>query len=564
MKSLMTIVLQFIKDRPTRMNIIALFRFLLFVTGLVTLYSIVFHYILEYEGRSESWITGFYWTLTVMTTLGFGDITFESDLGKLFSTLVLLSGIVFFLILLPFTFIEFFYAPWMQAQQNARTPRELPEKTKNHAILTHFDAVTKTLIDKLKLYHYTYVLILDDVSEAVRLHDIGYRVMVGNLDDPQTYRQARVDQALFVAATASDQANVNVAFTVREISQTVPIIATANQSAAVDILQLAGCSTVLEVADMLGQALVRQVTHDETSAHVIFTHDNLHIAEASVRGTSLVKQTLRESRVRELTGVNVLGMWTRGHFELAQADGLITSDTILMLAGSQEQLAKYDELYSSRKPLPATAEAIIIGGGRVGRAVARALVAKGINYRIVEKAEDRVRKHNADRYVVGDGAELEVLEEAGIRETNTVIVTTHDDNMNVYLTIYCRRLRPEAQIISRAVYDRNIVTLHRAGADFVMSYASTGANAIINSIGRDHIMMIAEGLDLFEVSIPDSMVGKTIAECNIRKKTGSTLVALNHDGHSELMPDPHRPLPADVRLILIGTPSAEERFLKTY
>jgi transaldolase / glucose-6-phosphate isomerase len=38
----------------------------------------------EREGREHSWITGVYWTLTVMSTLGFGDITFETDLGRLF------------------------------------------------------------------------------------------------------------------------------------------------------------------------------------------------------------------------------------------------------------------------------------------------------------------------------------------------------------------------------------------------------------------------------------------------------------------------------------------------
>lgn len=61
---------------------------------------------MAYEGREESWVTGFYWTLTVMSTLGFDDITFESDLGRIFSSIVLLSGIIFMLVILPFTFIK--------------------------------------------------------------------------------------------------------------------------------------------------------------------------------------------------------------------------------------------------------------------------------------------------------------------------------------------------------------------------------------------------------------------------------------------------------------------------
>ncbi|MEI2691813.1 MAG: hypothetical protein V9H69_19770 [Anaerolineae bacterium] len=51
---------------------------------------------------------------------------FESDLGQAFSIVVIISGVVFLLILFPFTFIEFFYAPWLKAQAEARTPTELP------------------------------------------------------------------------------------------------------------------------------------------------------------------------------------------------------------------------------------------------------------------------------------------------------------------------------------------------------------------------------------------------------------------------------------------------------
>jgi voltage-gated potassium channel len=562
MKSLMSIFLQFVRDRPTRLDLLALFRFLAVVGLVVTLYSVIFHYIMEYEGRSYSWVSGFYWTLTVMSTLGFGDITFESDLGRAFSAVVLLSGIVFLLILLPFTFIEFFYAPWMSAREAARAPRHLPEHTSGHVVLSRFDPVTSSLIDKLTQYQYSYVLVISDLDEALRLHDLGYRVMLGDLDDPETYQRAQVDQALFVAATGSDQANTNVAFTVREISESVPVMAVANTHAAVDILELAGCSHVLELGEVMGQALARQVVSDANRAHVIGQFDELLIAEAAARGTSLVGKTLQESDVRARTGINVLGVWERGVFRSFIQDTPITANTVLILAGTEPDLERYNDLFCRGEITQA--RAVIIGGGRVGRSVGKALAAKGLDYRIVEKNPARIRSANAEHYVLGDAAELEVLETAGIREATVVVVTTHDDDMNVYLTIYCRRLRPDAQILSRAVLDRNVVTLHRAGADFVMSYASTGANAMMNLIRRDNILMVTEGLDIFEVQIPPSLAGRTLADCDIRNKTGCTVVALNPDQNPQLMLDPHEPLPSTGRLILIGTPDNEERFLKLF
>lgn len=199
---------------------------------------------------------------------------------------------------------------------------------------------------------------------------------------------------------------------------------------------------------------------------------------------------------------------------------------------------------------------------RRARGAGRGLIARGIDYRIVELLPERVR--DPERYIVGDAAELRVLEQAGIRETSTALITTHDDDTNIYLTIYCRKLRPDMQIISRAKLERNVTTLHRAGADIVMSYASMGANAIINVLNRSNILMVAEGLDIFEVKTPRSLVGRNLIEANIRHTSGCTVVALNRNGDMLVNPDPKMALQPEDELILIGTVDAENRFLERY
>lgn len=560
MKFLTAQLLHFLRDRPSRVNMLALLRFLAVLVGLVTLYSVLFHYLMAYEGRQESWITGFYWTLTVMSTLGFGDITFHSDVGRFFSIVVLLSGIIFLLILLPFTFIEFFYEPWMKAQNAARTPTSLPKHTIGHVILTQLDDVTDTLIEKLNQYEYAYVLLAPDLTEALRLYALGYRVVRGNLDDPETYRQVQVEQAALVATTANDRLNTNVTATVREVSDSVPIIATAQAHAAVDILELAGATHVLQLGEMMGQMLARRLTGGKTAAQTVGHFDELVIAEATVQHTALIGQTLRTSLLREQTGVTVLGAWVRGKFEPADPAMTLDAGTLLVMAGSAAQIAQYNHRFSL--PEQAADPVLIIGGGRVGRATGRALAVQKVDYRIVELLPDRIR--DPEKYVVGDAAELTVLEQAGIRTTPAVLITTHDDDTNIYLTIYCRRLRPDVQIISRARLERNVATLHRAGADFVLSYASLGANAIFNLLNRSNILMIAEGLDVFEVDVPAALAEQTIAESALRPKTGCSVVAFR-DGDTLLInPDPGERFPRGGKMILIGTPAAEERFLALY
>ena len=107
----------------TRTNLTTLIRYFAFLLVMIAVYAVVFHLIMgRIEGQQHSWITGFYWTLVVMTTLGFGDITFTTDIGRLFSMVVLVSGVVFLLVMLPFLFIRLFYAPQTEPQHPDREP----------------------------------------------------------------------------------------------------------------------------------------------------------------------------------------------------------------------------------------------------------------------------------------------------------------------------------------------------------------------------------------------------------------------------------------------------------
>ncbi len=559
-KSFPAQIISVVQSRRGRRNLGALFRFLLVLMGMISVYSVLFHVLMLREGQEHTWITGLYWTLTVMSTLGFGDITFHTDPGRIFSILVLLSGIVFLLVLLPFTFIEFFYEPWMNAQAAARAPREVPAEVTGHALLTNYDAVSTALIRRLEQHHTPYALLVPEVDEALRLHDLGLNTVVGDLDDPDAWRRVGVERAALVVSTANDFANTNVASTVRAISKDVRIITTASDEDSVDVLTLAGSKHVVRLDEMIAQAFARRTIGGDAMAHTIGRFDRLLIAEAMAHRTPLVGKSLSETGLRRDLGVNVVGMWERGNFEPPRPESQIHDDTILVLAGTAQSLRSYNDLFRTYNV--SGAPVVILGGGRVGRAIARAFAARQVDYRIVELLPERVPEDG--RWIVGNAADLAVLKQAGIDETPTVLITPHDDDLNVYLTIYCRRLRPDIQIISRATLERNVPTLHRGGADIVMSYAGMGASMIMNWLRPGRILMVAEGLDLFRVRVPPALAGKTIAESEVRAQTGCTVVGISTAQGMEVVPGPGAQLPDEADVLLIGTADAEERFLELW
>ena len=242
---------------------------------------------------------------------------------------------------------------------------------------------------------------------------------------------------------------------------------------------------------------------------------------------------------------------------------LINANSVLLLAGSQEHLNNFHDIFclyrmyhSSNDPV------LILGGGRVGRAAADVLKRNEVPYHIVEKNPRQIEK--GEKYILGDAADINTLNRAGINQAPSVIITTHNDAINIYLTIYCRQLRPDIQIVCRANSDIDIAKLHRAGADLVMSPASMGANTIINYLKPDEVLMFAEGLNIFRARVNPTLAGKSLVESQIRQQTGCSVIALMTEGKMKINPVPSITLNENDEMVLIGDVNAEKRFLDNY
>ncbi len=556
----------FLNQKSTRRSVGMLLRFILLIFTLILLYSAMFQYIMQQEGQVHSWTTGIYWTLTVMSTLGFGDITFGSDMGRIFSIIVLMSGILFFLIILPFMFIEFLYAPWLEAQKKGRTPRSLPEGTQGHVILVNPSPIALNVADNLKNFGAPYVLLCPDSQTTLDMMDRGYNAVTGEHDSASVYRDLQLSHAAMLVALDTDMRNTNIVFTARDLDAGVPIVATARREESVDILQMAGCTHVFQFARLLGEALARRILNDKERCSIISRFEGLIIAEAPVMRTPLVGKSLKECGLRNATGVNVVGLWERGRFTLPTPDTVFTPTMVMVIAGNQDHIKAVNELLGPHGAGRTSGEeppVIVIGCGRVGLAVARQLRASRRPYKVVDKAP-----HSdipAENMVSGDAADLNVLERAGIRNAPAVLITTHDDDTNIYLTLYCRRLCSDAQIISRANLDRNVSILHTAGADLVLSLASMVSSNIINLLSPGKVMMINEGLNIFRSKVGEHLCGRPMRGSGIRKLTNCSVIALHDNaGNIQINPDPNHVFDKGEELILIGDSQSEKAFLARF
>lgn len=544
-----------------RRNLRLLMRFFVTIALVVCVFSVLFHVIMAWEGQKHSWLTGFYWSLTVMSTLGFGDITFHSDLGRVFSIVVLLTGVVFLLVLLPFSLIEFFYAPWVESRAKRVIRERVSSTVSGHVILLHYDAVTAALIEKLDRHGHEYALLTAEQEECIRLTDMGINVFWGDPRQAVTYERLRLQHAGMVALTGNDFENSRLAFTIRSFHPDIPIIASAESKSSSDVIRLSGANKSYQLASLVGEALARRTHGGNSIIHVVAHFDELLIAEALANCPELEGKTLAEANLRANLGINVIGLWERGEFLLARPGSMIKPNTVLLLAGSEKQLDAFDNLY--RKSDDNTGHIIVIGAGRVGTAVCQTLEAEGARFCVVDRSAEELKPFGG-KAIQGDASSFEVLQKAGIIEAQTVVITSHNDDLETYLTIFCRKLRPDIQIVCRATLPETIGELHRAGADIVLSYASMGANILSNYLKHSDVMMVAEGLKIFQVPVPAELAGKTLHEANLVANTGCNVIALKSEEGLQAPPRPNVSIPENAELILISDAESEARFFKLY
>jgi len=291
--------------------------------------------------------------------------------------------------------------------------------------------------------------------------------------------------------------------------------------------------------------------------------ERLCIAEAPAMRTPYVGRSLRDTDLRGHFALNVVGIWRGKEYTPPLPDMVIEADDMLLLAGTADCLDSFDRFAGNRQERR-EATMLILGGGRVGRAVAQSLEGRKIPFRLVEKNAALIPENATTMYIHGNAADRDILRKGGIDTTDTVIITTHDDDLNIYLTIYCRKLRPDVQIISRATFERNVPSLYSAGASLVLSNASLATNIITNVLMPGRVFALTEGLNVFRVKTPPALVGVSLRDSHLRRDTECNVVAVHNGATLSIPPDPTVPLQGGDELILIGSAEAERAFIAKY
>ena len=243
---------------------------------------------------------------------------------------------------------------------------------------------------------------------------------------------------------------------------------------------------------------------------------------------------------------------------------------------------------------------LIVGYGFNGRNLAKVLRRTRVPYLVLELNADAVRSARAEgeHVIYGDATRREVLHQVGLESARVLVLAISDPVATRHTVWTAREMRPDIHIIVRTRYMSELADLHDLGADEVIPeefetsieifsrvlqelgtprHIIQRQVAAIRSEGYEMLRMpslpnvdmaeIAEALgsaatETFIVSHDSVAAGKSIGEIQLRTKTGVSVIAIIHDGTTEINPGPESVLNPDDVLVLLGTPENVDRAIE--
>ena len=192
---------------------------------------------------------------------------------------------------------------------------------------------------------------------------------------------------------------------------------------------------------------------------------------------------------------------------------------------------------------------IVCGYGRIGKVLCRHLKRARIDVAVIEKDPEQIPAMDEDGvlYIVGEAADENNLNKAGIQRAKAVVAALATDTDNVFLVLTARQLAPKLLIMARASQATAKIKLRAAGANFVESPYEMGAVSMAHRIIRPTVTSFLDlafahkrkdiQMEEIPVSSTSELVNVQLKDSGIRQNYNLIIIAIKKsDGDMQFNP----------------------------
>lgn len=202
-------------------------------------------------------------------------------------------------------------------------------------------------------------------------------------------------------------------------------------------------------------------------------------------------------------------------------------------------------------------EFAVIGLGRFGRSVVRTLSEKGYSVLGIDRDATAVQyiSESCTQAVVVDSTNEDSLKSLDIASFDAVVVAIGSDFESNLITTVALKAVGVRRVICKARSQRQKDILLRVGADqVILPEADAGRRLGVELAAPNLLEQISFGdsHSVLELRAPDIMVGKTLADLDLRNRYGANVVALRHESSVTVSPEAEQVIEENDILVLIG------------
>ncbi len=210
-----------------------------------------------HEAQGASYWDSFYWTVTTISTIGYGDIVPTVFWARILFFFVVFVGIGTFATALTEIATYFMEQKLLQMRGLHRA------WMKEHAIVVGFDESTEELVRQLKDRGLD-VIVVDKDLDAAALHQKGIQAISGDPHTSETLERAGIKTAeALVLPAAGDEGAVMIALKAKQMNPQVRVVATCTRREDFDIMRQANIDVVVPMARLLGEVLAEAVNESK-------------------------------------------------------------------------------------------------------------------------------------------------------------------------------------------------------------------------------------------------------------------------------------------------------------
>ena len=301
-----------------------------------------------------------YMTVITLTTVGFSEVRPLGDSGRLFTTVLILLGIVT-VGYMANRFTEAIVKGYFQEGVRLNQRRRLMQELSNHYILCGFGRTGRQIAEEFSLQKIPFAVVDAEAVRVQQAQELGFVAIQGDATSDNTLHLLNIEVATcLVSALTSDAENLYTVLSARTLNPKVRIIARASSQEAIQKLRRVGADAVISPyitgGKRMAAAALRPQVMDFMDG-IFSSSDRTYYMEEFFLDPEVcgqIGQTLKESRLRRLTGVLIVAIRRRqGELVIGPtADVQLQSQDFLICLGTAEQLRIMNRILCPMNPEP--------------------------------------------------------------------------------------------------------------------------------------------------------------------------------------------------------------------